>query len=174
MTPFEKIRAIAFDVDGVMTDGGLICFDDGNFIRVFDAKDSMALRVASLQGIKLAVITGGVSPSLVQRFKKCGVPLEDIYLHSRDKMRDFRRFCERHSLSPDEVLYAGDDLPDIPVVKAAGIGAAPCDAVPEILACADFVSSRPGGKGCIREICELVLKSRGKWELDIAGYEKMY
>ena len=174
MTPFEKIRAIAFDVDGVMTDGGLICFDDGNFIRVFDAKDSMALRVASLQGIKLAVITGGVSPSLVQRFKKCGVPLEDIYLHSRDKMRDFRLFCERHSLSPDEVLYAGDDLPDIPVVKAAGIGAAPCDAVPEVLACADFVSSRPGGKGCIREICELVLKSQGKWELDIAGYEKMY
>lgn len=174
MTDFSKIKALTFDVDGVMTDGGLLCLDDGNFLRVFDAKDSFGLRMAQMAGIHLAVITGGTSPSIVSRFIKCGVPKDDIYLHSRDKMQDFRFFCEKHGLSPEEVIYVGDDLPDLAVIEAAGIGVTPADGVPEAKAVADFVSEYPGGKGCIRDLTERILKAQGKWQFNMDAYVKQY
>ena len=174
MTDFSKIKAIAFDIDGVMTNGGLLCLDDGNFLRVFDAKDSFGLRMAQMAGIKLAVITGGTSPSLTQRFIKCGVEKENIYLHSRDKIKDFRAFCAKYAFDPAEVAYVGDDLPDLEVVRAAGLGVAPADAVEEIREAANYVSAFPGGKGCIRDLVERTLKSQGKWHLDMDAYEKQY
>ena len=174
MTDFSKIKAITFDIDGVMTDGGLLCLDDGNFLRIFDAKDSFGLRMAQMNGIKLAVITGGTSPSLTQRFIKCGVERDNIYLHSRDKMKDFRAFCAKYDFKPEEVAYVGDDLPDLAVVRAAGLGVAPADAVAEVREAADFVSSFPGGKGCIRDLVERILKAQGKWNLDLDAYERQY
>lgn len=174
MTGFDKIKAITFDVDGVMTDGGLICFDDGNFLRIYDAKDAFGLRLASMQGIKLAVITGGTSPSIVSRFLKCGVERDNIYLHSRDKMKDFRHFCDKYGFSPEEVAFVGDDIPDVPVITAAGLGVAPSDAAIEAREAAAYVSPFPGGKGCIRDLAEQVLKAQGKWHLDIEAYCKSY
>lgn len=174
MTDFSEIKALAFDVDGVMTDGGLLCLNDGNFLRTFDAKDSFGLRMAQMAGIKLAVITGGTSPSLTQRFIKCGVEPENIYLHSRDKMKDFRAFCAKYGFAPADVAYVGDDLPDLGVVCAAGLGVAPADAAVEVRAAADFVSAFPGGKGCIRDLVERILKAQGKWELDIDAYVRQY
>ena len=174
MTDFSKIKAIAFDIDGVMTDGGLLCLDDGNFLRVFDAKDSFGLRMAQMAGIKLAVITGGTSPSLTQRFIKCGVEKENIYLHSRDKIKDFRAFCAKYAFDPAEVAYVGDDLPDLEVIQAAGLGVVPCDAVPEARAAADFVSDYPGGKGCIRDLVERILKAQGKWKFNLDTYVNHY
>ena len=174
MTDFSKIKAITFDVDGVMTDGGLLCFDDGNFLRVFDAKDSFGLRMAQMAGIRLAVITGGTSPSITQRFRKCGVLEEDIYLHSRDKIKEFRAFCAKYGFSPEEVAYVGDDLPDVETIQAAGLGVTPCDGVAEARAAADFVSEFPGGKGCIRDLVERILKSQGKWKFNMDAYLKMY
>ena len=174
MTDFSKIKAITFDVDGVMTDGGLLCFDDGNFLRVFDAKDAFGLRMAQMAGIRLAVITGGTSPSIRQRCLKCGVHEDDIYLHSRDKMKDFRDFCTRHGFAPEEVAYVGDDLPDIAVIRAAGLGVAPADAVPEARAAADFVSHYPGGKGCLRDLSERILKAQDKWHFDLDAYVRQY
>ena len=174
MTDFSKIKAITFDVDGVMTDGGLLCFDDGNFLRVFDAKDSFGLRMAQMAGIKLAVITGGTSPSLSQRFRKCGVLEEDIYLHSRDKIQDFRAFCEKYGFAPEEVAFVGDDLPDVETIQAAGLGVTPADGVPEARAAADFVSDFPGGKGCIRDLVERILKAQGKWNFNIDAYVNQY
>lgn len=174
MTGFDKIKAITFDIDGVMTDGSLLGFDDGNFIRIYDAKDGFGVRLASMSGIKLAVITGGTSPSIAQRFIKSGVPADDIYLHSRDKIKDFMRFCEKHGLSPEEVAYVGDDIPDIDVIKAAGLGVAPADAVPEVLAVADYVSPFPGGKGCMRDVFEKVLKAQDLWHLDVDTYVKKF
>ena len=174
MTDFSQIKAITFDVDGVMTDGGLLCFNDGNFLRVFDAKDSFGLRMAQMAGIKLAVITGGTSPSLTQRFIKCGVEPENIYLHSRQKIVDFHAFCEKYGFSPEEVAYVGDDLPDLETIQAAGLGVSPADGVAEIREAAAFVSPFPGGKGCIRDLVERILKAQGKWKLDIDAYLKMY
>ena len=174
MTDFSKIKAITFDVDGVMTGGGLLCFDDGNFLRIFDAKDSFGLRMAQMAGIRLAVITGGTSPSITQRFRKCGVLEEDIYLHSRNNIKDFRAFCAKYGFSPEEVAYVGDDLPDVETILAAGLGVTPSDGVAEARAAADFVSEYPGGKGCIRDLVERILKAQGKWKFNMDAYLKMY
>ena len=169
-----KIRAIAFDIDGVMTEGGILAMPDGDLLRVFDAKDSFGVRMAKMNGLHTAVITGGSSESIVKRFSVCGVDQDDIYLHSRIKLDDFNSFCQKHSLLPEEVMFFGDDMPDIPVLKACGIGVAPADAVKEVKRAADFVSPRKGGRGCIRHAVEMVLKAQGRWKLDDALYKKMF
>ena len=130
----QKIKAFAFDVDGVLTDGGILATPEGDLLRVFDAKDSFALRMAYMKGYHVGIITGGVSESIRLRFRTCGVSPEDIYLGSRAKIEDFNDFCSRHQLQPDEVMYFGDDLPDIPVMTACGCGVAPSDAVDEVKA----------------------------------------
>lgn len=170
----QNIKAIAFDIDGVMTDGGIIALPDGDLIRVFEAKDSLAIRMAVLAGFELAVITGASTDSIRRRMVYCGVPDENIYLHSRAKLEEFDDFCTRHGLKAEEVMYLGDDLPDIPVLKAAGIGLAPADACAEAKEAADDVSDYCGGKGFFRNAVEQVLKAQGKWALDIASYKKRF
>ena len=169
-----RIKAIAFDIDGVMTDGGILAMPDGDLLRVFDAKDSFGVRMAKMNGLHTGIITGGSSESIVKRFSYCGVEPEDIYLHSRVKLDDFNEFCQRHSLLPEEVMFFGDDLPDIPVMKACGIGVAPADAVEEVKQAADFVSPCAGGHGCVRHAVEMILKTQGRWQLDDALYKKMF
>lgn len=170
----KKIKAFVFDVDGVLTDGGLLADLQGEFYRTFDAKDGFALRMAMMHGYHLGIITGGRSESIKMRFIACGVKPEDIYLHSRDKMEDFADFCNRHGLTPEEVMYFGDDLPDAPVMIACGCGVAPADAVEEVKEIADLVSTRPGGKGCARECIEKVMRLHGEWKLDTDDYKKKF
>ena len=170
----SKIKAFAFDVDGVMTDGSLIGVLGGEFYRIYDAKDGFAVRMASMNGYHLAVITGGSSLSIRDRFKASGVPEEDIYLHSRDKMEDFQDFCAKHGILPENVMYFGDDIPDVEVLQACGVGVAPADAVGEAKAAADYISQYPGGKGCIRECFEAVMKSQGHWKFNTSTYKKKF
>ena len=103
-----------------------------------------------------------------------GISPEDIYLNSRDKMEDFNDFCTRHDLRPEEVMYFGDDLPDIPVMAACGCGVCPCDAVDEVKQMADLISTKPGGKGFAREMLEMVMKLQDTWQLDIKTYKKKF
>ncbi|MGN0189614.1 MAG: KdsC family phosphatase, partial [Candidatus Cryptobacteroides sp.] len=119
---FAKINAFVFDVDGVMTDGGIFADNEGNLFRTFDAKDAFAMRMASMNGYALGVITGGRSRSIAKRMLVCGVPEEDVYLGSRNKMEEFRDFCLRHGLAPEEIMYFGDDLPDVPGIRACRCG----------------------------------------------------
>ena len=168
------IKAFAFDIDGVFTDGGIFCDLSGELFRTFDSKDGFAVRMAALQGYKLGIITGGRSGSIRARFLNCGIKAEDIYLGSRDKIEDFEDFCSRHSLSPSEVAYVGDDIPDIDVLEACGLSACPSDSVPEVLAVSSHISPFPGGKGCVREVIELVMKAQGKWVFDVQGYKRMF
>ena len=170
----NKIKAFVFDVDGVLTDGGILATPKGDLLRVFDSKDSFALRMAYMKGYHVGIITGGVSESIKLRFRTCGVPMENIYLGSRAKIEDLQDFCNRHDITAEEIMYFGDDLPDIPVMLECGCGVSPCDAVPEALAAADYVTTRPGGKGCAREMIEMVLKLHGKWELDVQDYKKKF
>ena len=170
---FSRIRAFAFDVDGVLTDGGILADLNGELYRTFDSKDGMAIRMAVMKGFHMAIITGGRSESIRQRFESCGIKPEDVYLRSRAKIEDFEDFCTRHGLSA-EVMYFGDDLPDIPVMVACGCGVCPSDAVEEVKEIADFISARPGGKGCARELIQTVLKEQGKWELDVQAYKKHF
>lgn len=170
----KKIKAFAFDVDGVLTDGGILADLKGELYRTFDSKDGMAIRMAMMQGYHLAIITGGRSESIRMRFGSCGVKPEDVYLGSRAKIEDFEDFCSRYGLAPDEVMYFGDDLPDIPVMAACGCGVCPSDAVDEVLEAADHVSTKPGGKGCVRETIEMVMKLQGTWELDVQDYKRKF
>ena len=169
-----KIKAIAFDIDGVMTDGGILAMPDGDLLRVFDAKDSFGVRMAKMNGLHTAIITGASSESIAKRFTVCGVDKDDIYLHSRIKIDDFNHFCYSHSLDASEVMYFGDDLPDVPVLTACGIGVVPSDAVEEAKQAADFVSAFRGGHGCMRHAVEMVLKAQGRWGLDYSLYKKMF
>ncbi len=170
----KDIKAFAFDIDGVFTDGGILADLNGELYRTFDAKDAMAIRMAALYGYPMAIITGGRSESIRKRFDTCGIKPEDVYLGSRDKIEDFEDFCRRHELKAEEVMYFGDDLPDIPVMVACGCGACPSDAVDEVRDVADFISTRPGGKGCVREGIEQVLKAQDRWNLDIQAYKKRF
>ncbi len=174
MTDFKDIKAFAFDVDGVMTDGGIIADLEGQLYRQFDAKDGFAVRMAAMNGFPVGVITGGRSQSIRARFRTNGIPAEDIYLGSRNKMEDFDDFCTRHGLKPSDVMFFGDDIPDVAVILEAGIGVAPADACEEARNAADIVSDRPGGKQVVREMMEKVLKSQGRWTFNVAEYKRRF
>ena len=171
---FSKIKAFAFDVDGVLTDGGILADLNGELYRVFDSKDGMAIRMAVMKGFHMGIITGGRSESIRQRFGSCGIKPEDVYLRSRAKIEDFEDFCRKYDLCADEVMYFGDDLPDIPVMTVCGCGVAPNDAVDEVLQAADYVCLKPGGKGCVREAIEMVMKIQDTWELDVQDYKRKF
>ena len=170
----KGIKAFVFDVDGVLTDGGILADLSGELFRTFDSKDGFALRMAYMHGYRLGVISGGRSESIRKRFSQCGMKPEDVYLGSRDKIEDFEDFCRKYDLGPEEIMYFGDDLPDIPVMKACGCGVAPSDAVDDVLEAADYVSPKPGGKGCVRETIEMVMKLQGTWELDVQDYKRKF
>ena len=171
---FKKIKAFAFDVDGVLTNGGILANLDGELFRTFDSKDGLGLRMASMHGYKIGIITGGRAESIRKRFITCGVVPGDVYLGSRDKIEDFEDFCFRYSLAPENVMYFGDDLPDIPVMIACGCGVCPSDAVDEVKEIADLISDRPGGHGCARSAIEAVMKFQGTWQLDIQHYKSKF
>ena len=107
-------------MDGVFTDGGVFCDVQGELYRTFDAKDGFAIRMAEMNGYPVAIITGGRSVSIRARFKTSGVPADDVHLCSRDKVEDFLAFCAKYDLKPEEVLFAGDDVPEMPVMELCG------------------------------------------------------
>ena len=172
----KDIKAIAFDIDGVATDGGIIpvgpTMDD--LVRVFNAKDSFATRFAAKQGFIMAVISGGQTTALFKRCAHMGVNEENLYLGVRGKLKVFNGFCERNGLKPAEVAFFGDDIPDTQVLRACGFGIAPADAAEEAKAAADYVTKVPGGRGCIREGIEMILKAQGKWVFDEDHFEQIY
>lgn len=170
----KRIKAVVFDVDGVLTDGSILAMPDGDLLRIFDTKDAFAVRMAKMNGLHTCIITGGSSESVVRRFSVCGIDKEDIYLHSRIKLNELNDFCTRHLLKYEEVMYFGDDLPDIPVMKACGLGVAPADAVDEVKEIADYVSPCNGGRGCVRQTLEMLLKFQGRWNLDEQLYKKLF
>ena len=174
MTDFKDIKGFAFDIDGVMTNGGILADLEGQLYRTYDAKDGFAVRMAAMNGFPVAVITGARSQSVRARFNGNGIPPEDIYLGSRDKIVDFDNFCQKHGLKRSEVMFFGDDIPDLPVILAAGIGVAPADAVDEVKEAADIVSDRPGGRGCVRKHIEEVMKAQGQWNFDVSVYKARF
>ena len=169
-----KIKAFAFDIDGVATDGSILCIPGGDLLRVYDAKDSFAVRMATMNGYPVAVITGGSSLTIRERMVTTGLKPEDVFLHSRNKMEEFVLFCERESLQPEEVMYFGDDVPDIEVIQTCGCGVCPSDAIEEVKAAADYVSPFPGGKGCLREAIEKVMRAQGRWVFDTTVYRNKF
>lgn len=174
MTSLTDIKAFAFDVDGVFTGGGILCDVQGELYRTFDSKDGFGVRMAIMHGYPVGVITGGRSRSITARFLSSGVPAEDVYLGSRNKMEQLDDFCRRHSVTPEQVLYIGDDIPDLAVIQAVGIGMCPADAVAEVREAADIVSEFPGGRWCVRNAIESVMRAQGTWTFDSMQYKKLF
>ena len=168
-----KIKTLVFDVDGVFTNGQVLAMSDGDILRQFDSKDCFGIRMASMNGLRPAIITGGSSESILKRCQMMGVATEDVFLHSRDKLADFQQYCQKYGYAPDEVLYCGDDLPDIPVMLNC-FGVAPADAVEEVKQAAAYVSAFGGGRGFIRNTVEMVMKVQGKWDFNVETYKKMF
>jgi len=164
----DRIRAIALDIDGVLTDGSVIPLADGDLLRVMDAKDALAIRVAIMKGYIVAIMSGGDTEALCRRMEVMGISRENIFLGCRGKLAVFERFCAQNGLSPDEVMYIGDDLPDVPVLRAAGLGIAPADAAQDALEAADRISPCSGGKRCVRTEIERLMRYRGHWKFDYA------
>ncbi len=133
-------------------------------VRTFHSKDGYALQVAARQGLQLAIITGGKSETVKERLKALGV--QDVWLGARHKIEAYEEWLARYGLRDDEVLYMGDDLPDTEVLQRAGLSCCPHDSAPEIRALVDYVSPIDGGKGCVREVIEQVLRAQGRWNLE--------
>lgn len=170
----KNIKAFAFDIDGVATDGSILCTSDGDLLRVYDAKDGFAIRMAVMHGYPIAVITGGSSESIRKRMVTSGINPDDVYLHCRDKREQFALFLEKNKLKAEEVMYFGDDTPDIDLLKISGCGVCPADASPDAVAAADWITEANGGKGCLREAIEKTLRIQGKWEFDPQQYKAKF
>ncbi len=169
-TKLKDIKGFAFDVDGVFTDGSVLVMPDGDMLRIHNAKDGFSLRWAILSGYHVGIITGAYSESVRKRFEGIGVEPGNIYLKSRDKLPDFHDFCNKSGIKPSEVAFVGDDIPDIPLLKECGLAVCPSDAVQEVKDVCDYVSLYPGGRGCVRDLVEQVLKIQGQWEFDAGLY----
>lgn len=164
----SKIKAFAFDLDGVFTDGTVLATETGDLLRFHNAKDGYAVRMAIVSGYPVAIITGGSSESIIKRFVPIGV--KDIYLKSINKIPDFLDFCSKNNLSPDEVLFMGDDIPDIGILEKCGLATCPSDAVNEVKEVCEYISHYKGGRGCVRDIIEQTLKVQGKWSRNPEAY----
>lgn len=157
----KKIKAFVFDVDGVLSDSKVSILPDGELGRTTNVKDGYAIVRALEEGFIVGIISGGKSEWVINRFKSIGV--KSIYIRSKDKMVDFDDFISKHQLDPSEVLYMGDDLPDIKVMKRCGVATCPADAVEDIKGVSLYISGLRGGDGCVRDIIAQVMKTQNKW-----------
>ncbi len=153
------IRALFFDVDGVLTDGRIYLAGDGTEFKVFDTKDGHGMRRAIASGLRVAWISGRTSPATAARAKDLGV--HACFQGVRDKLARYQILRRRWRLEPEETAAMGDDEPDVPMMEAAGFSACPADAVPEARRAAKIVLKNPGGRGAAREFIERVLRLNG-------------
>jgi len=163
-----KIKLLALDVDGVLTDGSINIGNDGELFKAFNAKDGLGISVAQREGLRIAIITGRKSSIIHKRAEELGITL--LREGVKDKYAELLRLQKELSLNKDEIAYMGDDLNDLPAFKAAGLSFAPADACEEVVKHADVVVHHNGGKGAVRESIELLLKAQNKWEQIINGY----
>lgn len=157
----KNVTTFIFDYDGVMTDGTVYMDSNGDPLRTSNVKDGYALQLASKLGYHLAVISGAVVTNITKRLNMLGV--HDVFTGIPDKVVKLEEYMEQYGLKPEEIVYVGDDIPDLRVMRRVGVAACPADAAPEIRDICRFVSERPGGQGCVRDIIEQTLKVQGKW-----------
>lgn len=155
------VRLCVFDVDGVLTDGGLYYGPSGEALKRFDVKDGHGIVMARLSGLPCAVLTARVSEAVTVRAKE--LQLVAVIQGRRDKGVALEELCRAQGIGLEACAYMGDDTTDLAPLERAGLSACPSDAVPEVLAAAALVVSRPGGFGAARELLELCLKASGRW-----------
>ena len=157
----RKIKAFVFDVDGVLSCDVIPLHPNGDPMRTVNIKDGYALQLAVKKGYEVAIITGGDTEAVQIRFSRLGI--QHIYMRSAVKVHDFKDFMEKTGLSPEHIMYAGDDIPDYEVMTRVGLPVAPADAAPEIKEIAKYISSRRGGEGVARDVIEQTMRAQGHW-----------
>ena len=162
-----NITTFIFDVDGVLTNGKVLITSQGEMYREMDTKDGYALKCALVQGFKICIISGGTNEGVRDRLKALGV--YDIYLGAHHKGEPFQDLLDSYNLSPDEILYMGDDVPDIEVMKQVAVAACPQDAVADVKKISNYISHKKGGEGCVRDIVEQTLRVQGKWNTNVGA-----
>lgn len=154
-------RAFVFDVDGVLTDGRVHVTESGEQLRQFSIKDGYALQLAVKRGYPVAIISGAKSQGV--RLRLQGLGITNVHLAIDNKTETFQTFLQENGLTPDQIVYMGDDVPDLPVMKLVGLPVCPADASDDIKAISIYISPKSGGNGCARDIIEKVLKVQNRW-----------
>ena len=157
----NKITTFVFDVDGVLTNGKILVTTEGEMYREMNTRDGFALKYALLKGFNIGIISGGTNQGVKKRLENLGVNKVYLGIHEKDIALD--DFINTYNINPEEVLYMGDDVPDMPVMEKVGVATCPQDAVPDVKRIADYVSHKNGGDGCVREIVEQVMRVQNKW-----------
>ena len=164
MNVFDKlsqIHGMIFDIDGVFTDNNILVTDQGEFLRTMNVRDGYAVKRALQAGKKIAIISGGKSIGIIKRMNILGV--HEIHLGIENKIDVFNSIIDEWNIPIENILYMGDDIPDLECMKIAGLAACPKDSVPEILEICEYVSTFEGGKGCVRQIIEQILQAQNQW-----------
>jgi 3-deoxy-D-manno-octulosonate 8-phosphate phosphatase (KDO 8-P phosphatase) len=173
LTPVErarKTRLLMMDVDGVLTDGRIIQDSHGQELKVFDVKDGHGIVMAHRAKLQTALISGRESETTVRRAQELGIAL--VFQKTWNKLEVYEKILDDTKYTPDEVAYVGDDLVDIPLLRRVGFAVAVADAVDEVKATAHLITQRPGGRGAVREVIELILRAQGHWDILIERYTK--
>ena len=157
----SEVTTFIFDYDGVMTDGTVYMDSNGDPLRTSNVKDGYAIQLASKLGYHLAVISGAVVTNITKRLNMLGVT--DVFTGVPDKVVKLEEYMKQYQLAAHQIVYMGDDIPDLRVMHQVGVPACPADAAEEVKQISAFVSSRPGGRGCVRDVIEQTLKVQGKW-----------
>ena len=160
-----QINTFIFDVDGVLTNGIVTVFPNGELVRHMNIKDGYALKAAVVAGLRVCIISGGTNEGVKIRLKNLGI--SDIYLGAHNKIKQYEELLSKYQLDPANIIYMGDDIPDIPVMKKVGISCCPADAVSDVKKVANIVSNKTGGEGCVRKIIEEILRLQGNWTVDV-------
>jgi len=157
----HHITTFILDVDGVLTDSTVLITETGDLLRKMSVRDGYAIKTAVDLGYNFCIITGGSNEGVSERLK--GLGIKDIYLGSHNKIEHFNEYTSKNKIKPENVLYMGDDIPDLPVMKCVGLPCCPQDAVPEIKSISKYISHKNGGCGAVRDVIEQVLKVQEKW-----------
>ena len=157
----SQVNTFIFDYDGVMTDGTVYMDGNGDPLRTSNVKDGYALQLAGKLGYHLAVISGAVVTNITKRLNGLGV--KEVFTGVPDKVVKLEEYMEQYQLRPEQVVFMGDDIPDLRVMRMVGVPACPQDAAPEVKEVSVFISAYPGGRGCVRDVIERTLKTQGKW-----------
>jgi len=163
LSRLQLIKTFVFDMDGVLTDGNVLVDSDNNWLRQMNIRDGYALQLAVRSGFGVIVISGSYSLYVQQRLNKLGIT--DVFMNVKNKEEFLKDIAFKKEIRLDEILYMGDDIPDYHGMKIAGIAACPTDAAFEIKEIASYISPLAGGKGCVRDVIEKVLKLNNKWTL---------
>jgi 3-deoxy-D-manno-octulosonate 8-phosphate phosphatase (KDO 8-P phosphatase) len=164
LSRFRLIKTFVFDMDGVLTDGGLLIDHDGQWLRRMDIKDGYALQLAIKSGYKVLVISGSESKPVAERLNKLGIT--DVFMKVNDKRSFLKNYIEKNNCQPGEILFMGDDVPDYGCMQIADFACCPADAAIEIKQISSYISSFKGGCGCVRDVIEKVLKLNNNWPLE--------